>query len=790
VQLCTSTSAGDLDRRLSHSRASTSESSSGIATLTHPVRPAQLKQENGHAGATCDKPSASARQITPAKLAALSSLLHIPVKELQERVLQAPGAAYLIKSQPEALQAALQRAKQELGMSDHDARCALAQEPELIVSSQPGALQAAAAKLASALGVAPSDVASAAAAVPSILRRDPATVSTRLKAVSQTMGAAPLKAVLRAAAAAPQLLTVSPRCLGVRLKLAAAVFRKPPRLVVRAVMLRSPHHPFGCADLLFMSPRILVNKLRVLQAIIDKETRHIAALALACPQLLRCDLDSLQETYRALPQLTGLSEGHAYAMVCHSPELLLEDAMTVTARMRTLWRAMSACTAWAQQWQKLSPAQAADCLNATRATYTRLEFLATSQQAGSIGLHQALCMAKSDFVARFPAYSEAAPVLLKQAEAQGNALRQAMAAKRAAQEQQRLEARAEAMQRRGAGMAAAAAMGAAAAGGVAARGRAQQRQGQVAGRARSSRSGAAANRQSVKQAPAPQQVQQQQQRGRQQRLQQRHSPLQSDSLHAAAPATGGQQAGHANGFEVAAAKAAASVVGGDSHAKLQHPELGQQLEVHSPGRPGAASGNGSIGPGHEHHANGTMAPPSHGNTHVPVLQHSQPPPQPVQVPLVLPAPAAAEAVAPGQRRRQRISRQRPAASDGDHHPQQPLPQHEQLLVSAVAAAGAASSGHHELWEGGSSNGVSSNGRLVIHSHVTANGSNGGSCNGHTGAVNGAGMSHAQRMAHASVASLSHGHAMGEGVNGVGHAQQATQPAGAGQAVLAAAGGEA
>lgn len=318
-------------------------------------------------------PSPAAR-VTPAKLAALSAALHMPVKQIQDLVLQQPE---LLEPEPEELQLIMARLGQELGMGPHDVRVLLVRYPRLALQTEPAQLKQSAQALAAAMGIKLEEVLHAAGSVPSILKREPGALALRLKRTAEVLGMVQPAKMLRVASEAPQFLTEPPSGVEKRLERACLVLRKPRRLVARAVVSG------GQPDLLFMSPRILANKLRAIQAILDKQARHVHTIALACPSLLRADLDRVRATFEALPQLTGLTEGHAYAMVCHAPGLILEPVEKVAGRARFLRRAVAAVPSWGQQWARFSPALVADCLTRSRATYARVEYLLASQKVGA-----------------------------------------------------------------------------------------------------------------------------------------------------------------------------------------------------------------------------------------------------------------------------------------------------------------------------------------------------------------------------------------------------------------------
>lgn len=196
-------------------------------------------------------PCYAARRVTPSQLAALSSVLHVPVPELQDLLLSQPELAM---SDAKQLADSIAQAARELGISPYGARRVAQREARLLSRATAGTLAGAAAKLAALLGVPEREVCRAAAKAPSLLRRDSRVLAAHLQRTLAVLGGLSMSDLLRLVKRAPQYLTASPTKVQQRLEQASHIMHRPKHLVIRALLMQP--------DLLFMSPRILRNKLK------------------------------------------------------------------------------------------------------------------------------------------------------------------------------------------------------------------------------------------------------------------------------------------------------------------------------------------------------------------------------------------------------------------------------------------------------------------------------------------------------------------------------------------------
>ncbi|KAJ9529899.1 hypothetical protein QJQ45_022295 [Haematococcus lacustris] len=334
----------------------------------------------------CQRPDTKA-SLSPQQLELLSQALHVPVAPLQTLLQSCPELHHVSGAQ---LSAAISKVATELQLPLSDARALAARQPVMVLQAQPGELATATAMLAQHLALPFCKVATAAVSIPSILKRDPAVVQARLSAMATVLGSLPMHVMLRMAAAAPEYLTARPAALSQRLALYSRLLGRPTHMLLGALQQQP--------DLVFLGPRVLLNKVKVLQSVLNKPMRQVLPLVLACPELMRADMDQVRQAQEVLAKQVSKSSGHAYAMVCHCPRLLLQPPAQLLARTRSLQQACQACGSWAVQWGRLSPAQVADCLACTRATYSRLQLLTHCGRAAELPLHQALTMRKAAFL--------------------------------------------------------------------------------------------------------------------------------------------------------------------------------------------------------------------------------------------------------------------------------------------------------------------------------------------------------------------------------------------------------
>lgn len=118
--------------------------------------------------------------------------------------------------------------------------------------------------LANRLAVPECAVTKAASCVPSLLQREP-EVMVRKVAQRATLLDADCLQALHAISRAPELLSHSPGVIRKRLSAINLITRAAPRLICRMVCAQP--------DVVFLSPRIINNKIKVLMAILSKAKR-------------------------------------------------------------------------------------------------------------------------------------------------------------------------------------------------------------------------------------------------------------------------------------------------------------------------------------------------------------------------------------------------------------------------------------------------------------------------------------------------------------------------------------
>jgi hypothetical protein len=173
-------------------------------------------------------------------------------KDVQDLLQRRPALA---EADPAQLAASMASARHELGLDGQGVRFLARREPKLLLRMTSSQISEAAQRLAAELQVPKSAVLKAASSAPSILRRDPAVIKKRLQGTAKELGGISMGDMLQLVSGAPQFLTERPKDVGIRLDAATKILYRPPRLVVKALLLQP--------DLLFMSSRTLFNKLKV-----------------------------------------------------------------------------------------------------------------------------------------------------------------------------------------------------------------------------------------------------------------------------------------------------------------------------------------------------------------------------------------------------------------------------------------------------------------------------------------------------------------------------------------------
>jgi hypothetical protein len=361
-------------------------------------------------------PPAGRVTLSPANITQVAQALCVSPKAAHRLLASCPE---LVGSNPDgdSLAAAVAALAAALGTSYKQAAYVWRQQPQYLLKHGAGAVAAHAAELAQALGLQRQAAAELLLQHPVLLQQSATRTAARLADMQGWLHLKPRQA-LALAVDCSEWLTQRSGALQRRLQHLRLTLLVHPNSMPRLLAAR--------ADLPFLSPRILSNKVRALMAILDGDRRTIGQLLLHTPQLLRRDLRAVASAHEALQgllQQQGRSRGFVFAMLAHDARLLLGTPASLTARLTKLQRCAGRCERWQQELAAMKPPQLEECLTRTAVTYLRLDYLLASQQASGMGLAEALRSSRRGFVARHGAYAawEAAVAAARQQRAQAAA---------------------------------------------------------------------------------------------------------------------------------------------------------------------------------------------------------------------------------------------------------------------------------------------------------------------------------------------------------------------------------
>ncbi|KAF6262149.1 hypothetical protein COO60DRAFT_1625076 [Scenedesmus sp. NREL 46B-D3] len=299
------------------------------------------------------------------QLAAFCGALQLPVTNAQRLLDQHPQ---LLVLQPADVHTHVQQLADTLGVSAAAAAYMCSRWPLQLLLRPAQAVLQAAQRLADALQLTSSQrVVAAACHAPALLARPLPGVLQRLQGVCSWFAVAPAHALCMVAQA-PELLSDSAPSIQKRAVALRGIFKLRPVCAQRLVA--------AYPSALFMSPRIMNNKLKVLMAIMHKDARIIGRVVVyKTPQLLRRNLEHVRICYQLLPLLLQRSEGFVFGMAAHNGRLLLAPAPKLLVRGARLQAALQLVPGWQQQWQQLRPPQAEEGFAANYSRFERLEFL-------------------------------------------------------------------------------------------------------------------------------------------------------------------------------------------------------------------------------------------------------------------------------------------------------------------------------------------------------------------------------------------------------------------------------
>ncbi|GFR43885.1 hypothetical protein Agub_g5014 [Astrephomene gubernaculifera] len=324
-----------------------------------------------------EKPHAG--RVTPAKLAALSHLLRLPITRVEELLQRSPAAVR--QMEPQHVAQRLRGICSALGVTPKQATFMTTKQPAYMLLTPLEAMRAKVLELAAALQVPPAAVHRTALTIPSILHRSTAVVQRRVQAYSVLLRCTPLD-VLHIMARGPEYLSDTPSSVRQRMTALGFVLQRP-RCTIAAMLQARP-------DLVSMSGKVMNTKVKGLMCIMNKEKRHVVTLVVKTPALLRCNLDAARAVFEGLQGMLRKREGFVYAMVCHAPHLLLLPPPGLHQRCSALRRCLAASPVWCEQFQQLRPPGVAQLLLNRRSSLSALVFLTQRQRAGSVALEKLL----------------------------------------------------------------------------------------------------------------------------------------------------------------------------------------------------------------------------------------------------------------------------------------------------------------------------------------------------------------------------------------------------------------
>lgn len=317
----------------------------------------------------------------------------MPVTAVQRLLQKCPE---LLQQDVDGLRNRIQAVSMALGLAYQQVAFMVAKQPQYFLATDPQVVADKAGALAAALQVSVADIAQWATTTPSIFKRQAPTLVSRIQAICSLLDTR-TKQAIALAANDPQYITDAAGSLQQRFDALCKVLLLQP-VTVRRVVQQQP-------DVLFMSPRIMMNKAKVLMSIFDKDRKAVGLLIYKAPQLMRCDLTRVRQTYSQLQDLLQKSAGYVFAMMCHNARLLLVPQPKLQYRILHLHACLSRVPAWQQEWHTLRPPHMEECLSRTSATYLRLEYLAVTQQASSVSLVSVLLMSHRQFIAQYQSYT-------------------------------------------------------------------------------------------------------------------------------------------------------------------------------------------------------------------------------------------------------------------------------------------------------------------------------------------------------------------------------------------------
>lgn len=250
-------------------------------------------------------------------------------------------------------------------------------------------------ELAAALAVEPSVVIHWSTLVPSVLCRTTSYLSKRVRTLSSWLRLDPERTV-RVMMKEPEMMRDSYAGMLKRIQALKRILHIP----YSALRYMIAHRP----DVIFMSDRIVNNKVKVLMSILDKDRFTTGVLVAKCPTLLRRNLNYVREVYTKLPVWLGRPQEYVFAMTCHHPRVLLEPRRVLQQKILRIRKYLRFSAGWTRQWHSLQPAEMEELMSSpvTQVRLQRLEYLITSGQQADVTLVEAVLCTHKEFLRKCP----------------------------------------------------------------------------------------------------------------------------------------------------------------------------------------------------------------------------------------------------------------------------------------------------------------------------------------------------------------------------------------------------
>lgn len=354
---------------------------------------AQLEPRRPETAECHHTPSPPANGVTPAVISKLADVLCVPDKGVQDLLAKHPQLASLcaadIQHKIETISSALQLSRQEVAFMVY-------KQPVFCLETPVDDIVLKLDCFSQCLQLPRSDISKFWAVCPSATKREASAVHSRIHRVCSLFGW-DHRDGLRIIASAPEFLTASYKGLEKRSLALASVLQIPLRRV-SAMLRKQP-------DLLFMSPRIMQNKVRVLSSIFDRPYHEVVMLVVKAPKLLRSDMDKIRCRHEQMQKSFGRTADFAFCMISRHPRMLYHSAASLTKKAKCIKHVLISHNGWMHEWHAMSPEACQECISATLVSYRRLEYIIATGQEHTVTLHHVLTNPLFQFCRQFPDYT-------------------------------------------------------------------------------------------------------------------------------------------------------------------------------------------------------------------------------------------------------------------------------------------------------------------------------------------------------------------------------------------------